>query len=178
MLHCSDTNLRVWSLSARIPCDILRYIAINCWSVCLFFLYDYCTLARMKTDIQIARETPLKPIQEIAAGLQIDSSSVIPYGFYTAKIPYTHPCYVPDADKSGYREDNGFHWLGARLAENWKKCGVGIARAFAWSLFWHEGGSGRRRLCAGSPYGRYQFAFYWRLSRDYFRPQYDKRTAR
>ena len=89
MLHCSDTNLRVWSLSARIPCDILRYIAINCWSVCLFFLYDYCTLARMKTDIQIARETPLKPIQEIAAGLQIDSSSVIPYGFYTAKIPYT-----------------------------------------------------------------------------------------
>ena len=89
MLHRSDTNLRVWSLSARIPCDILRYIAINCWSVCLFFLYDYCTLARMKTDIQIARETPLKPIQEIAAGLQIDSSSVIPYGFYTAKIPYT-----------------------------------------------------------------------------------------
>ena len=89
MLHRSDTNLRVWSLFARIPCDILRYIAINCWSVCLFFLYDYCTLARMKTDIQIARETPLKPIQEIAAGLQIDSSSVIPYGFYTAKIPYT-----------------------------------------------------------------------------------------
>lgn len=43
----------------------------------------------MKTDIQIARETPLKPIQEIAAGIQIDSSSVIPYGFYTAKIPYT-----------------------------------------------------------------------------------------
>ena len=89
MLHRSDTNLRVWSLFARIPCDILLYIAINCWSVCLFFLYDYCTLARMKTDIQIARETPLKPIQEIAAGLQIDSSSVIPYGFYTAKIPYT-----------------------------------------------------------------------------------------
>lgn len=55
----------------------------------MFFLYDYCTLARMKTDIQIARETSLKPIQEIAAGLQIDSSSVIPYGFYTAKIPYT-----------------------------------------------------------------------------------------
>ena len=43
----------------------------------------------MKTDIQIARETPLKPIQEIAAELHIDASSVIPYGFYTAKIPYT-----------------------------------------------------------------------------------------
>lgn len=64
----------------------------------MFFLYDYCTLARMKTDIQIARETPLKPIQEIAAGLQIDSSSVIPYGFYTAKIPYTSivPAHVKE----------------------------------------------------------------------------------
>ena len=57
--------------------------------VTLFFSYDYCTLARMKPDIRIARETSLKPIQEIAAELQIDSSSVIPYGFYTAKIPYT-----------------------------------------------------------------------------------------
>jgi len=43
----------------------------------------------MKPDIQIARETPLKPIQEIASSLTIDSSKVIPYGFYTAKVPYT-----------------------------------------------------------------------------------------
>ena len=43
----------------------------------------------MKTDIQIARETPLKPIREIAAELGIDSDSVIPYGIYMAKIPYT-----------------------------------------------------------------------------------------
>nr|WP_314995227.1 formate--tetrahydrofolate ligase [uncultured Treponema sp.] len=43
----------------------------------------------MKTDIQIARETPLCPIQDIASHLAIDSDSVIPYGFYTAKIPYT-----------------------------------------------------------------------------------------
>ena len=57
--------------------------------VTLFFLYDYSKLARMKTDIQIARETSLKPIQKIAAELHIDASSVIPYGFYTAKIPYT-----------------------------------------------------------------------------------------
>ncbi|MEL3907287.1 MAG: formate--tetrahydrofolate ligase [Treponema sp.] len=44
----------------------------------------------MKTDIQIARETPLKPIQEVASVLNIDSHSVIPYGFYAAKIPYTN----------------------------------------------------------------------------------------
>ena len=44
----------------------------------------------MQTDIQIARKTQLKPIQEIASALNIDASSVIPYGFYTAKIPYTN----------------------------------------------------------------------------------------
>ncbi|MGP1432535.1 MAG: formate--tetrahydrofolate ligase [Treponema sp.] len=43
----------------------------------------------MKTDIEISRETQLEPIQAIASKLNIDSSSVIPYGFYTAKIPYT-----------------------------------------------------------------------------------------
>ena len=55
----------------------------------LFFLFYYNTLSRMKSDIQIARETQLKPIQEIAAQLNIDAAAVIPYGFYTAKIPYT-----------------------------------------------------------------------------------------
>ncbi|MGP1491127.1 MAG: formate--tetrahydrofolate ligase [Treponema sp.] len=43
----------------------------------------------MKTDIEISRETQLELIQAIASKLNIDSSSVIPYGFYTAKIPYT-----------------------------------------------------------------------------------------
>lgn len=55
----------------------------------LFFLHDYSTLARMKSDIQIAREISLKPIQEIASALNIDPSFVIPYGFYTAKLPHT-----------------------------------------------------------------------------------------
>ena len=57
---------------------------------CLSFLYDYSTLARMKPDIQIAREAVLKPIQDIASDIHINTASVIPYGFYTAKIPYTN----------------------------------------------------------------------------------------
>jgi len=44
----------------------------------------------MKSDIQIAREASLKPIQQIASELDIPTASVIPYGFYTAKIPYTN----------------------------------------------------------------------------------------
>ena len=51
---------------------------------------DYCTLARMKSDIQIAREIPLEPIQTIAKGIGISAEDVIPYGLYAAKITYTH----------------------------------------------------------------------------------------
>ena len=41
----------------------------------------------MKTDIQIARETHLKPIKEIAAALGISEDTIEPYGRYIAKLP-------------------------------------------------------------------------------------------
>lgn len=41
----------------------------------------------MKSDIEIARETQLKPIQEIATGLGIDEEAIEPYGRYIAKLP-------------------------------------------------------------------------------------------
>ena len=41
----------------------------------------------MKTDIQIARETQLKPIQEIAANYGIDESCLVYYGKHIAKLP-------------------------------------------------------------------------------------------
>ncbi|MBS7291950.1 MAG: formate--tetrahydrofolate ligase, partial [Bacteroidales bacterium] len=40
----------------------------------------------MKSDIEIARETPLKPIEEIAAGLGIDREEIEAYGRYIAKV--------------------------------------------------------------------------------------------
>ncbi len=43
----------------------------------------------MKSDIEIARATGLKPIQSIAASLQIPEAELIPYGKYMAKVPYT-----------------------------------------------------------------------------------------
>lgn len=42
----------------------------------------------MKSDIEIARSTPLKSIYDIAASLHIDSEQVVPYGKHKAKIPY------------------------------------------------------------------------------------------
>ena len=43
----------------------------------------------MKSDIQIARETPLLHITEIAGKLGISADLLQPYGHYTAKIPET-----------------------------------------------------------------------------------------
>lgn len=41
----------------------------------------------MKTDIEIARETVLKPISEIAKGIGIESDALEPYGKFIAKVP-------------------------------------------------------------------------------------------
>ena len=43
----------------------------------------------MKTDIEIARETKLKKIVQIADGLGIKEDDLVPYGKYIAKVPYT-----------------------------------------------------------------------------------------
>lgn len=41
----------------------------------------------MKTDIEIARETALAPIEEVAAGIGIPASELEHYGKYMAKVP-------------------------------------------------------------------------------------------
>ena len=41
----------------------------------------------MKTDIEIARETEMKPISEVAAGIGIKENEIEQYGRYMAKIP-------------------------------------------------------------------------------------------
>ena len=43
----------------------------------------------MKTDIEIARETPLLPIQKIAEKISIPVEDIEPYGCYVAKVPET-----------------------------------------------------------------------------------------
>ena len=41
----------------------------------------------MKTDIEIARETPLKPIAQVAEGLGVRTDDIEQYGRYAAKFP-------------------------------------------------------------------------------------------
>lgn len=44
------------------------------------------TSKKMKSDIEIARETPLKPITEIAGKAGMDTQKIQPYGHYIAKV--------------------------------------------------------------------------------------------
>lgn len=41
----------------------------------------------MKTDIEIAKETPLKPIAQVAEGLGVKTDDIEQYGRYAAKLP-------------------------------------------------------------------------------------------
>ena len=43
----------------------------------------------MKTDIEIAHETKLLPIKDVAAKINISEDQLEPYGKYIAKVPYT-----------------------------------------------------------------------------------------
>lgn len=43
----------------------------------------------MKTDIEIAHETQLQPIKEVAARIGISENILEPYGQYIAKVPYS-----------------------------------------------------------------------------------------
>ena len=53
----------------------------------VFDYYNYCPKTVMKTDIQIARETPLKPIAKVAESLGVSAEVIEPYGRYAAKLP-------------------------------------------------------------------------------------------
>ena len=53
----------------------------------VFDKYNYCPKTVMKTDIQIARETPLKPIAQVAESLGVSAEVIEPYGRYAAKLP-------------------------------------------------------------------------------------------
>ena len=67
--------------------QFLRFSENVCIFVATYYILNY--LYHMKSDIQIAREVVLKPIADIASGLNIDQADIEPYGKYIAKVPYT-----------------------------------------------------------------------------------------
>ncbi len=101
-----------------------------------------------KSDIEIAQETEMKVINEIADKIGIPDRYVENYGKYKAKIDYRY-----------YSEE----------LESGKDAKVVLVRS--------KGRSGRRRLCSGCAYGGHQPSFYRGSSCDWRCKQSDRGNA-
>lgn len=122
----------------------------------------------MKTDIEIAQQTPLAPITEIAEKAGVDAKYVEQYGKYKAKIGLSllNETKNPDGklilvtanipDAGGRRQNNDDHRPCRRTSENRKKIRRGAPRALARSRFRRQG-----RRCGGG----YAQVVRWRENR-------------
>ena len=86
-----------------------------------------------KSDIEIAQETEMLPITDIAAKAGIDDKYLEQYGKYKAKIDYnllkekpaerrqadSGNCYQPDSGRR--RKDHHIRRPGRRYAEDWQE---------------------------------------------------------
>ena len=125
----------------------------------------------MKTDIQIARESELRPISDIAEQLGIAPEKVEPYGRYMAKVPVS----LIDEERvkksrlilvtaiSPTKVGIGKTTVSIGLAMGLNKIGkkASVSLALARPLFWHEGRCCRRWLCPGVADGENQLALHW-----------------
>ena len=132
-----------------------------------------------KSDIEIAQETAMAPITEIAEKLGIADKYLEQYGKYKAKIDYN---LLKESDAKNGKlilvtainptpAGEGKTTTSVGLADgldrtcgwsqkNRKRCYGCSSRAFPGTGFRRKRRSGRRRICAGSSDGRYQSAFH------------------
>lgn len=136
----------------------------------------------MKSDIEIARETSLVKVKEIAENIGIARQEVQNYGRYIAKISL-HLIDEEQVQKSnlilvtaitptkaGIGKTTVSIGLALGLNKIGKKSNRSIAGTLFRSLFWDERRSCRRRLFPGVTHGKYQPPFHRRLSCRDFRP--------
>ena len=121
----------------------------------------------MKTDIQIAQEATLHPIQDIASKLNLSFEDLQLYGRYKAKLPL----HLIDKEKAasgklilvsaisptpaGEGKTTMSIWAHSRFECNRKKSNGCSSRTFIRSCIWDQGRSDRRRTFTGSSNGRH-----------------------
>ena len=125
-----------------------------------------------KSDIEIAQETPMKPITEIAKKAGIDSKYLEQYGNYKAKIDYNLLKEMKADDgklilvtainptPAGEGKTTTSVGLADGLSRIGKKndgCSSGTVTG---TCIWSKGRCGRRRIFPGSSHGGYQSSFY------------------
>ena len=137
----------------------------------------------MKSDIEIARETDLRKIKEVATTLGIPREEVQNYGRYIAKVP------IHLIDKKQMDQHNlilvtaitptkagiGKTTVSIGLALGLNKIGKKAVVALREPSLRHERWCCRRWICPSASHGKHQLAFYRGFSCGYFRPQYDYR---
>ena len=138
----------------------------------------------MKSDIQIARETPLKKITEVASSIGISRDDLHTYGHYMAKAPVTLlddekikksnlilvTAITPT--KAGIGKTTVSIGLALGLNRIGKKAIVALREPSLGPVFGMKGGCCRRRLFAGITNGKHQPTLHRRFPRHYFGTQY------
>ena len=134
----------------------------------------------MMTDIEIARNTKLKNIQEIANEINIDTEDLEQYGKYKAKI--SDKIYKKiDNNKNGKLVlvtamsptplGEGKTTVSIAIADGLRKINqksILALREPSLASIWNKGRSNWWWKSSSSSNGRYKFAFYRRYSCNYF----------
>ena len=134
-------------------------------------------MATYKSDIEIAQETKMLPIAQVAEAAGVDEKYLEQYGKYKAKVDYNLLKEVqrPDGKLILVTAINptpageGKTTTTVGLADGMKKLGKNVmvraAGAFPGAGLRHQGRRSRRRLCPGRSDGGYQPAFHRRFPR-------------
>lgn len=135
----------------------------------------------MKTDIEIAQEAKMLPIQDVAAKLGIEAEDLEMYGKYKTKLskelwdkvknnPDGKLVLVTAINPTPAGEGKTTVQCRSRTGTlPYRKKSIDCTqRAIFRALLWHQRRRCRRRLCTGCAYGRLKPPFYGRFSCNHF----------
>ena len=134
----------------------------------------------MKTDIQIAQETMMLPITQVAADYGIGEDDLELYGKYKAKLTNEFRKSIEDRPDgklvlvtainptpAGEGKTTTTHWPGPGSFQSRKEDSGGFERTVPGSVLWNQGRSSRRRLFPGGSHGGFKPSFHRRFPCNY-----------
>lgn len=127
----------------------------------------------MKTDIEIAQESVMQPIAEIAEKLGMSADDIELYGKYKAKLSEDYIESLEDNPEgklvlvtainptpAGEGKTTVTVGLGEAMPKIGENAVIALREPSMGPVMGIKGGAARGRLCPGCSYGRYKPAFY------------------